>query len=132
MIPFRAPCAHLNFISYNHTTRPRDDTTTTPSLSLHPRWLHNALLTAAMAERTGTKRPREESNQFTVKRRKVHHALHYVQHQPAHIEPAPQNPVFAQGQLMRSISAALTMVGFDSAKPTAIEMFRAAVEECTS
>lgn len=44
---------------------------------------------------------------------------------------APQDPVFAQGQLMRSITAALTMVGFDSVKPSALEMFRAATEECT-
>jgi hypothetical protein len=31
---------------------------------------------------------------------------------------------------LRSISAALTMVGFDSVKPTALEMFRSHVEEC--
>lgn len=53
-----------------------------------------------------------------------------MQVKPQHIEPAPQDPVFVQGQLMRSIGAALALAGFDSVKPTALEMFRSHVEEC--
>ncbi|KAK0945215.1 hypothetical protein LTR48_000600 [Friedmanniomyces endolithicus] len=37
--------------------------------------------------------------------------------------------VFAQAQLLRSIGAALHAVGFDSIKPTALEMFRSHTEE---
>ena len=64
------------------------------------------------------------------KKRRVRRRLQRAQSRPAHVEAAPQDPVFVQGQLLRSISAALTMVGFDSAKPSALEMFRGAVEEC--
>jgi hypothetical protein len=46
------------------------------------------------------------------------------------VEPAPQDPEFAEGQLLKSIGAALTLAGFDSVKPTALEMFRAHTEEC--
>lgn len=85
-----------------------------------------------MAERTGQKRAHPESTATSLphKKRKVRRALHHVQNRPEHIEPAPQDPVFAQGQLMRSITAALVMAGFDSSHPTALEMFRASVEEC--
>lgn len=48
---------------------------------------------------------------------------------PPQIEPAPQDPVFAQSQLLRSISAALAIAGFDSVLPSALEAFRADVEE---
>lgn len=60
----------------------------------------------------------------------VHHHLHHVQQLPDAVEPAPQDPEFAEGQLLKSIGAALTLAGFDSVKPTALEMFRAHTEEC--
>lgn len=65
-------------------------------------------------------------------KRTVHHQLHHVQQLPGAAEPAPQDPEFAEGQLLKSITAALTLAGFDSVKPTALEMFRAHVEECKS
>ncbi|GAB7351522.1 hypothetical protein MBLNU459_g2163t1 [Dothideomycetes sp. NU459] len=61
-----------------------------------------------------------------------HHALRNAQHQPAHTEPAPQDAVFVQSQLLRSIGAALAIVGYDSVKPSALEAFRAQTEECVS
>lgn len=70
------------------------------------------------------------AEQHPSKKVKVHHQLHHVQHMPNEIEPAPQDPEFAEGQLLKSISAALTLAGFDSVKPTALEMFRAHAEEC--
>ena len=78
------------------------------------------------------KRPHFESagGEQAHKKRMVRRKLHHVQEKPRHIEPAPQNPVFVQGQLLRSIIATLAMVGFDSVKPTALEMFRSHVEEC--
>ena len=82
---------------------------------------------------SGSKRSHSDSandSQQPKKRVKVTRRLHHVQTRPQHVELAPQDPVFVQGQLMRSISAALTMVGFDSVKPTALEMFRSHVEEC--
>ncbi|QIW94838.1 hypothetical protein AMS68_000356 [Peltaster fructicola] len=53
----------------------------------------------------------------------------HVQAQPAHTEPAPQQPEFTGVQLMRSISAACALAGFDSVRSTALEMFRAQAEE---
>ena len=64
------------------------------------------------------------------KKRKVRRRLQHVQGKPAHTETASQDPVFVQGQLLRSICAALASVGFESALPSALEMFRGAVEEC--
>lgn len=65
------------------------------------------------------------------KRRKVtRDGPQHVQQRPEHIEPAPQDPVFAQSQLLQSITATLTLAGFDSVRPSALEMFRAATEEC--
>lgn len=66
------------------------------------------------------------------KKQKTHHQLHHVQRLPDATEPAPQDPEFAEGQLLKSITAALTLAGFDSVKPTALEMFRAHTEECES
>lgn len=84
----------------------------------------------------GVKRPYAESSmssttnaQPPAKRQRVIRALRHVQNHPQHVEPAPQDPVFAQGQLLKSISAALVMAGFDSVKASALEMFRAQVEE---
>lgn len=86
-----------------------------------------------MAESAGQKRPHADSTtSLPHKKRKVRRALRHVQNRPEHIEPAPQDPIFTQGQLMRSITAALVVAGFDSAQPTALEMFRASVEECTT
>jgi transcription initiation factor TFIID subunit 8 len=64
-------------------------------------------------------------NQHIVRRR-----LQHVQQIPEAVEPAPQDPEYAEGQLLKSISAALTLAGFDSVKPTALEMFRSHAEEC--
>lgn len=61
---------------------------------------------------------------------KVRRKLRHVQSRPLEVEAAPQDPVFTQGQLLRSIGAALAIVGFDSATPSALEMFRGCVEEC--
>lgn len=80
----------------------------------------------------GTKRSYSSSlarTEAPKKRRKVHRALRHVQHRPKGVEPAPQDPVFAQGQLLKSITAALVMAGFDSVKSSALEAFRAQVEE---
>lgn len=85
-----------------------------------------------MAESPGTKRPHSDSTSDAqpLKKRKVRRTLHHVQKKPQHVEPASQDPVFIQGQLLRNISAALVNVGFDSVKPTALEMFRSSAEEC--
>lgn len=81
----------------------------------------------------GSKRPQSQSfpsSQPSKRRKVVRRGPQHIQQRPDHVEPAPQDPVFAQSQLMRSLTAALTMVGFDSVKPSALEMFRAATEEC--
>ena len=80
--------------------------------------------------RAGMKRPHSAAFlDHDGKRRRVHHSLQHTQSMPAHVEPAPQDPVFIQGQLLRSIATALALAGFDSVKPTALEMFRSHVEE---
>ena len=58
------------------------------------------------------------------------HSLSHVQHQPAQTEAAAQDEAFVQAQLMRSICTALAIVGYDSVKPSALEMFRSHVQEC--
>lgn len=85
---------------------------------------------------SGVKRPHSESfisssndTQQPTKRQRVTHKLHHVQNLPKHIEPAPQEPVFLQGQLIKSISAGLHLAGFDGVTASALEMFRAQVEE---
>lgn len=60
----------------------------------------------------------------------VHRRLQHAQQIPEAVEPAPQDPEYADGQMLKSITAALTLAGFDSVKPTALEMFRAHAEEC--
>ncbi|KAK3704712.1 hypothetical protein LTR37_013686 [Vermiconidia calcicola] len=86
---------------------------------------------AEAISRAGSKRPHSEAanEEHTNKKRRVRRRLQHLQVKPQHIEPAPQDPVFVQGQLMRSIGAALALAGFDSVKPTALEMFRSHVEE---
>lgn len=77
----------------------------------------------------GTKRRRSSSPQpRATRKRHVHHRLNHVQKLPDHVEPAPQTPVFAQGQLLRSLTAALVLAGFDSVEPSALEMFRSHTE----
>lgn len=72
----------------------------------------------------------------SLKRRRISssgnrpHSLSHIQQLPAQTEPAPQDEVFVQSQLLRSICTALAVVGYDSVKPSALEMFRAQVEEC--
>ncbi len=78
----------------------------------------------------GVKRPRDDSTSHPHTRRKVRRKLQHVQIRPQHVETAPQDPVFTQGQLLKSIGAALTLAGFDGVKQSALEMFRAHVEEC--
>ncbi|KAF2231745.1 hypothetical protein EV356DRAFT_451474 [Viridothelium virens] len=58
-----------------------------------------------------------------------HHQLWYEQHSTSDPTLAPQDPVFIQSQLLRSIIIACGAVGFDSITTTALESFRAAVEE---
>lgn len=58
----------------------------------------------------------------------VRRSLHHAQRIPHHIEPATQLPDFAEDQLLKSISASLTLAGFDGIMPTALEMFRAHTE----
>jgi transcription initiation factor TFIID subunit 8 len=70
------------------------------------------------------KRPRAAS---IVKRT---HRLGHIQSLPAATEPAAQDEAFVQAQLLRSLCTALTIVGYESVKPSALEMFRAEVEEC--
>ena len=57
MIPFRAPCAHLNLTSTGHTTLSRHDKTTAFPLGPYRRQSYNSFPTAAMAERTRHKTP---------------------------------------------------------------------------
>ena len=76
----------------------------------------------------------EESAERAAKRRRTEaprrHRLRHVQQTPNHIEPAPQDTLFVQSQLLRSIGTALAAVGFDSVRPSALEAFRADTEEC--
>lgn len=85
----------------------------------------------------GTKRPYQADHvdngavqQPPAKRRLVHHQLRHQQPQLEESIFALQDPVFIQGQLLRSIGMSLRAVGFDSALPSALEGFRAEVEEC--
>nr|POE56255.1 transcription initiation factor tfiid subunit 8 [Quercus suber] len=63
-----------------------------------------------------------------TKKQRVHHAIHHTQPVPSHLEPATQDPVFVQGQLLKAISAALVVAGFDGVNSTALEMFRSHTE----
>ncbi|KXT15694.1 hypothetical protein AC579_133 [Pseudocercospora musae] len=78
----------------------------------------------------GTKRSHDASDGAPQKKRRVRRgALRHVQQRPIGIEIAPQDPVFVQGQIIKSISAALVIAGFHSVKASALEMFRGQVEE---
>lgn len=91
--------------------------------SIRPAFLSYAIVAVAM------KRPLDSTQDDLPRKKRI---VAHVQRMPPHTEPAAQVAEFAQGQLLRSITAALTMAGFDSVKPTALEMFRSQVEECTS
>ena len=102
-------------------------------------WHHRPKQTVQMSDpaiqpgiHAGTKRSRTSTSDVpdVNKRQKIRHRIRRAQIQPLHTEAASQDPVFAQGQLLRSISAALVLAGFDGVKPTALEMFRSHVEEC--
>lgn len=86
-----------------------------------------------MADRlphAGTKRPHSSStSEQQPPKKRVRHSLRHIQHLPHNVEPAPQDPAFAQTQLLRSLTAALSLAGFDSVKSTALEMFRSHTEE---
>ncbi|KAL1614636.1 hypothetical protein SLS54_009606 [Diplodia seriata] len=80
----------------------------------------------------GTKRPlAPDDEQFSSKRRRV--VRHGIRHkQPWREDPAvaaPQDEAFFQAQILRACSISLTAIGFESAKPTALEAFRAQVDE---
>lgn len=93
-------------------------------------------LDATSSAQSGMKRPHSDSfpvpatnAQFPAKRQRIVRRLNHVQNRPHHIEPAPQDQLFSQGQLIKSISAALALAGFDGANASALEMFRAQVDE---
>ena len=70
-----------------------------------------------------------DSEQQPRKRRRVIRTLQHIQRTPQHVEPAPQDAAFVRSQLLQSISASLSAVGFDSVSITALEMFRSHAEE---
>lgn len=73
------------------------------------------------------KRPHDGQQHDAMPRKK--RIVACEQPRPQHIEPASQSTGLPGGQLLRSITAALHIAGFDSAKPSALEMFRAQTEE---
>ena len=79
---------------------------------------------------TNSSRMDSQSSTSSTGNQIVRRRLQHVQQIPEAVEPAPQDPEYAEGQLLKSISAALTLAGFDSVKPTALEMFRSHAEEC--
>lgn len=82
-----------------------------------------------MASNHGNK-PQLSDVPASKKRKLVHHTLrHDTPNLPQHVELVIQDPVFAQGQLLRSIAAGLALAGFDSVQSSALEMFRAHAEE---
>ena len=83
------------------------------------------------ADQETRKRSYSESLDSDAKsNRRMHtHSLKHVQELPHDTTATPQDPYFVDSQLIRSLCLALTTVGFDSVKPSALEMFRAEVEE---
>ncbi|OCL10775.1 hypothetical protein AOQ84DRAFT_288561 [Glonium stellatum] len=73
--------------------------------------------------------PNNDGSYPDGKRRRIHHRLQHTQ--PIHVDPAvtPQDELFFKSQMLRAISLHLRAIGFDSVKPTALEAFRAEVEE---
>jgi hypothetical protein len=60
----------------------------------------------------------------------AHHAVRHQQASAVESLSGAQDEDFFEAQLLRSISLALSAVGFDSVKPTALESFRAEVDQC--
>ncbi|TIA07268.1 hypothetical protein D6C80_09884, partial [Aureobasidium pullulans] len=90
---------------------------------------------ATSSAKTTTRQNMSSVPSNTLKRRRAGsktkrtHHLSHIQQLPADTEPAAQDEAFIQAQLLRSICTALTIVGYESVKPSALEMFRAEVEE---
>lgn len=61
----------------------------------------------------------------------VHHSTHVQQEGVDEAAFKAQDEAFFQAQLLRSITLALSSVGFDGVSPTALEAFRAQVDSCT-
>lgn len=61
----------------------------------------------------------------------VHHSTHVQQERVDEATCKVQDEAFFQAQLLRSVTLALTSVGFDSVSATALEAFRAQVDSCT-
>lgn len=70
-------------------------------------------------------------SQIAKRRRIVHHIKHK---QPWEVDPTltPQDEKVFGSQMLRAISLTLGAVGFDGAMPSALEMFRGQIEECTA
>ena len=62
--------------------------------------------------------------------RPVHHTVRRQQQLAVESLSGAQDEDFFEVQLLRAISLVLAAVGFDSVKPTALEAFRAEIEEC--
>lgn len=60
----------------------------------------------------------------------VHHATNIRQELGLECLSGVHDESFFEAQLLRAISLALSAVGFDGVKPTALEAFRAEVETC--
>lgn len=83
--------------------------------------------------RQDLKRPAETdmNNVESAKRtRRVTHRIKHKQLLPIESLPAVQNEQVFQAQIERAIGLALTAQGYDDVKPSALEAFRAQVEEC--
>lgn len=61
----------------------------------------------------------------------VHHATKVKQDLGVECLAGVHDESFFEAQLLRSISLALSAVGFDGVKPTALEAFRAEVVACS-
>lgn len=88
----------------------------------------------------GMKRARaEESSAPTgVKKRKVNHEIqhaqpvhHIVEHTSAELDSFGVSKDFFDEQLRRAIAIECKAIGFDTARPDALEEFRALTESCT-
>jgi hypothetical protein len=61
----------------------------------------------------------------------VHHSVSHQQQLDAEAPSRSDDAAFYDAQLERSIALALVAVGYDRAKPEALEAFRGEVEQCT-
>lgn len=89
---------------------------------------------------TGMKRAHaEQAAPGSNKKRKVHHELHHVQPiqhivdpVSAELDPFGTSKDFFDQQIQRAIAIQCKSIGFDSARPEALEEFRAMVDSCTA